>query len=88
MTISGLPSLRNGKIDFVPRSLDEQEKTRDELISENEKLRKMAARYWVLRDTIHYHIEQGKRDLNMRVPQGIKLVFKRQMADIDEEIDS
>lgn len=51
------------------------------LADENEQLRQMAARYWVLRDAINWQIKAGKR-----MPRCIRLIFDAQMAEIDAEL--
>lgn len=55
--------------------------TYKQLVAENEHLTELAAKYWVLRDIISYHIKARKR-----VPKGIRIFFEAQMKEIDADI--
>jgi hypothetical protein len=72
----GIPALKDMRDFEYPKK-----KTRAELIAENERLLELAAKYWVLRDAINWHIASGKR-----LPRYIRLVFEAQMEEINETI--
>jgi len=58
-----------------------KEQSPGDLKAENERLRELAAKYWVMRDAINWQIKAGKR-----VPKAIRMIFEAQMAEIDQTI--